>query len=100
VGAQGCSRLSGAGRGALDRARSGEEGLNALLSVTEHPTKQLSGGDNTAADAGLTDRCRGAASRVSLPASKWLYLAHRKPATPVNKKKSNRTREELSHQKN
>jgi hypothetical protein len=40
--------------------------------------------DNTAGDAGLTGRYRGAASRVSIPASKWHYLAHRKPATPVN----------------
>jgi hypothetical protein len=35
-------------------------------------------------DAGLTGRCRGAASRVSIPASKWAYLSHRKPGTPVN----------------
>jgi hypothetical protein len=46
-GAQGCRRLSGADRGAP---------------VCEDQRKQLSGSDNT---AGLTGRCRGAASRVS-----------------------------------
>jgi hypothetical protein len=50
----------------------------------KHLLKALSGSDNTAGDAGLTGRCRGAANRVSIPASKWHYLAHRKPGTPVN----------------
>jgi hypothetical protein len=46
--------------------------------------KQLSGSDNTDSDAGVKGRCRGAASRVSIPASKWHYLAHRKPGTLAN----------------
>lgn len=50
----------------------------------ETQRKQLSGSDNAFVDSGLTGRCRGAARRVSIPASKWHYLAHRKPGTPVN----------------
>jgi hypothetical protein len=47
--------------------------------------KQLSGSDNTAGDAGLTGRCRGAASRVSIPASKWDSTSEILPSTTLSR---------------